>query len=200
MTRAAIFIDKDGTLIEDVPFNVDPQKIRLSTGANVGLRRLARAGYALVVITNQPGIAQGRFDEMALQKSFDTLHALLIDAGIELDGIYYCPHDRTGRVSAFARSCDCRKPAPGLILRAAQELDIDLAQSWFIGDILHDIEAGNRAGCRTVLLDNGNETEWQRGPWRTPFYVARNLADAAELIMTAEPVYAPPGQRRQGRA
>lgn len=194
--QPAIFLDKDGTLVDDVPFNVDPRRVRLTGGAATGLRRLFCAGYALVVISNQAGLAHGLFSEAALGEALRALQRLVVDGGAELAGTYYCPHHPQGVVPEFTGVCACRKPAPGLILRAAQELELDLAQSWFIGDILNDIEAGNRAGCRSVLIDNGNETEWQRGPLRDPYYVAGNLAAATELILTSEPAIASPRQVR----
>ena len=101
---------------------------------------------------------------------------------MSLDGFYYCPHHPDGIVPRYAVACDCRKPEPGLIHPAAREHDLALGESWFIGDILDDVEAGRRAGCRTVLIDNGNETEWKRSPLRRPDLVARDLAEAAQFI------------------
>jgi histidinol-phosphate phosphatase family protein len=95
-----------------------------------------------------------------------------------LDAFYYCPH-------LPEAGCDCRKPAPGMLERAAREHGVELAQSWMIGDILDDVEAGRRAGCRTILVDNGNETEWRAGESRSPHYVARDLPQAAEIIAAA---------------
>ena len=103
----------------------------------------------------------------------------ITQAGGRVDGLYVCPH----RPEA---GCACRKPAPGLLSRAAREHGIDLPSSWLIGDILHDVEAGNRAGCRTILLDVGNETEWELAPARIPDLVAGNLLDAARLVINTE--------------
>jgi histidinol phosphatase-like enzyme len=96
--------------------------------------------------------------------------------------VYWCAHDARGSVSPYNRTCDCRKPAPGMLLRAAREHDLALQRSWFIGDILDDVEAGRRAGCRTVLIDNGNETVWRRGPLREPHLVAADMHRAALAI------------------
>ena len=181
--RPAVFFDKDGTLIDDVPFNVDPARIRLARGANDAIAALTRAGYALFVISNQGGVARGYFAEAALAAVHTRLRELMHAAGGRLAGFYYCPHDPAGHVEAYARSCDCRKPRPGLILQAARTHGIDLAHSWFVGDILHDVEAGNRAGCRTVLIDNGNETEWVRTPLRTPDATVADLAAGARHIL-----------------
>ena len=183
--NAAAFLDKDGTLIEDVPYNVNPALIRLTQGAAAGLARLHAAGYALIVISNQSGVALGRFTEGALAAVERRLRELLAEAGVPLAGFYYCPHHPGGVVPGYSMACTCRKPAPGLLHRAAEEHGIDLARSWFLGDILDDVEAGRRAGCRTVLIDNGNETEWVRSPLRWPDVIAADLDEAARRIVGA---------------
>ena len=168
MSDRAIFLDKDGTLIEDVPYNVDPSRIRLTPGAAEALPALHAAGYELLVISNQSGVARGYFPEEALVPVEARLRDLLAQVGVPLRGFYYCPHHPKGVVSNYAGVCACRKPAPGLLLRAAEEHHLNLKQSWFVGDILDDVEAGRRAGCRTILLNNGNETEWRSGDERQP--------------------------------
>jgi histidinol phosphatase-like enzyme len=112
----------------------------------------------------------------------DRLGQLLADIGVRLDGFFYCPHHPRGIVPQYTMACACRKPAPGLILAAAREHGIALEESWFIGDILDDVEAGRRAGCRTALIDNGNETEWKRSLLRWPDLVAGDMAETARLI------------------
>jgi len=178
----AVFLDKDGTLVDDLPYNVEPARITLCSGAGTALRLLSRLDYRLFVVTNQAGIAFGRFGEAAMSIVHDRLQDLLFRERLTLDGFYYCPHHPEGSVAAYARDCHCRKPLPGLLLQAAHEHGIDLRASWMIGDILHDVEAGNRAGCRTLLLDNGNETEWRLGPRRIPTRMAPDLYAAAVLI------------------
>jgi histidinol-phosphate phosphatase family protein len=180
--RSAVFLDKDGTLVENLPFNVDPARMVLAPGAAPALRRLARLGYRLFVVSNQAGLALGRFDTAALHRAWRHLRALLADEGVRLDGFYYCPHHPEGTVPALSTPCTCRKPAPGLLRRAAREHGIDLPSSWMVGDILDDVEAGRRAGCRTVLLDVGNETEWLRSRWRRPDIVAGGLFEGADAI------------------
>src|SRR5439155_10333247 len=106
----------------------------------------------------------------------------LAELGIPLTGFYYCPHYPTGVVEAYAIACSCRKPEAGLLFQAARKHGLDLARCWFIGDILNDVEAGRRAGCRTILLDNGHETEWVLTPARTPHERAAYLAEAARII------------------
>lgn len=178
----AVFIDKDGTLIRDVPYNVQPGLIVLEEGVIEGLHMLSRAGYLIVIISNQSGVARGYFEEAALVQVKEKIIELLKREGIALDGFYYCPHHPAGNTAPYAVDCSCRKPAPGMILQAAKELGIDTCASWMIGDILHDVEAGNRAGCHTVLINNGNETEWVAGTWRKPDVVAANVQEAAALI------------------
>jgi D-glycero-D-manno-heptose 1,7-bisphosphate phosphatase len=181
----AVFLDKDGTLIEDVPYNVDPALIKLAPGAAEGVALLADAGFALVVVSNQSGVARGLFEETALAAVEERIRELMTEAGALLAGFYYCPHHPLGLISRYQADCTCRKPAPGMILRAADELGLDLPRSWLIGDILDDIAAGNRAGCKTVLLDNGHETVWRWTPERKPTIVAPDMAAAARSILAA---------------
>jgi D,D-heptose 1,7-bisphosphate phosphatase len=178
----AIFLDKDGALVDDLPYNVEPERIALRRGAGPALRLLARLGYRLFVVTNQPGNAFGRFAAAAMDAVSGRLRELLTLEQLALDGFYYCPHHPQGTMPPWAAECHCRKPQPGLLLKAAHDHGIDLRASWMVGDILHDVEAGNRAGCRTILIDNGNETEWRLGPRRVPTRMARNLYTAAVLI------------------
>ena len=176
MGTKAVFVDKDGTLVEDLPYNVDPARIRLAAGAAAAIARLAESGYRVIVVSNQPGAALGVFPEAALTRVEERLRSLLP----ALHGFYYCPHlPRAG--------CGCRKPEAGLLKRAAHEHGVDLAASWMIGDILDDVEAGRRAGCRTILLDVGNETEWRMSAGRSPHHVAAGLPQAAAIIAAATP-------------
>jgi D-glycero-D-manno-heptose 1,7-bisphosphate phosphatase len=188
MTERAVFLDKDGTLVENLPFNVDPELIRLAPGAGSSLALLQAAGYRLIVVSNQSGVARGYFEPEALDAVARQLGVLLADCGVRLDGFYYCPHHPQGTVSHYARTCGCRKPRPGLLRQAASDLQVDLSRSWFIGDILDDVEAGRSAGCRTVLLDNGNETEWILTPDRTPDVRVSDLDQAAQAILGREAV------------
>ncbi len=184
--RPAVFLDKDGSLIEDVPYNVDPALIRLTAGAGEALRKLQDAGYRLIVVSNQSGVARGLFGEDALRPVEAHLNAMLAEYGVALDGFYYCPHHPGGTVPQYAVECACRKPAPGMLLQAATDHSIALEQSWMVGDILNDVEAGRRAGCRTILLDNGNETEWELGPMRLPHCIVSDLGAAAEQILCSK--------------
>ena len=189
MSVKAIFFDKDGTLTDDVPFmssgRAEPRHITLCSGAGEALRALSELDYRFFIATNQDGIARGAFPASAIERVHLRIADLLFREQVELDGFYYCPHHPAGTVAQYACACGCRKPQPGLLLRAAREHDIDLASSWMIGSRLHDVEAGSRAGCRTILLDNGHETEWRSGAARCPDYVARGLAQAAAIIAAA---------------
>ncbi len=183
----AIFLDKDGTLIDNVLHNVDPGRIKLSRHTVSGLRLFRHLGYRLLLVSNQPGVALGYFEAGALEGVVRRLDQLLRAENLPpLDGCYFCPHDTGGRVVEYAQSCLCRKPQPGLLLRAASDHGIDLSASWMVGDILHDVEAGQRAGCKTVLIDNGNETEWDMSPLRMPHLTAPDLLSAAQMIAAAQ--------------
>ncbi len=182
MNTRAVFLDKDGTLVDDIPYNINPDLIRLVPGARESLRDLQEAGYELIVISNQSGVARGFFTEEDLIPVEKRLHALFSAAGVSLAGFYYCPHHPQGRLPRYAISCDCRKPNPGMLYQAAREHHIDLAASWMIGDILDDVEAGNRAGCRTILLQNDHETEWNMTPWRRPDFMVKDLGEARRAI------------------
>ncbi len=184
--NAAIFLDKDGTLVPDIPYNIDPELITLQNDCIAGLKLLNDKGFELIIISNQPGIAHGYFIEEALVQVREKLQALLADQQVNLSGFYYCPHHADGLIDEYAVQCYCRKPLPGMLFHAADVHHIDLAASWMIGDILNDVEAGNRAGCRTILIDNGNETEWLAGQYRTPTRSCANINEAAQYILKDE--------------
>lgn len=177
LARAA-FLDKDGTLIENVPYNVDPELVVLAPGAGSALRLLAQRGFRLVVVSNQSGVADGRFPERALRGVERRIAELLAPWDVAIDAFYYCVH-------SAAAGCACRKPRPGLLRRAAAELGLALAESWLVGDILDDVEAGHRAGCRAALVLNGNETEWRSGALRIPDAAACSLAQVIGDIAAA---------------
>ncbi|HEY9738269.1 MAG TPA: HAD family hydrolase [Trichocoleus sp.] len=181
--QKAIFLDKDGTLIEDVPYNVNPSRMLLCPGVLSGVKKLHQAGYLLIVISNQSGVARGYFTEAALGPVEQQLRRML---KVPLAGFYYCPHHPHGSVLEYAYACECRKPEPGMLFQAAADHGIDLRQSWFIGDILNDVEAGRKAGCRTILIDNGNETEWVLTPDRVPHHTTTDVDLAADYILQAQ--------------
>jgi D-glycero-D-manno-heptose 1,7-bisphosphate phosphatase len=183
MNEKTIFLDKDGTLIENVPNNIDLSKVRLLDGVREGLKALHEAGFQLIIVTNQPGVALGHFSENDLMEMGSQLTTLFRQAGVPLAGFYYCPHHPDGNTGPFRQSCFCRKPLPGLLLNAAREHGIDLESSWMVGDMLDDVEAGRRAGCRTALVDNGNETEWRFSALRRPHVSGPDFLSVVKKIL-----------------
>lgn len=173
----AVFIDKDGTLIKDVPYNVDLRLIEFEDYVFESLRRIQKQGYYLIIISNQPGIALGYFNETELEKVAKKIEKGLLEQSVALNGFYYCPHSAESQ-------CMCRKPRPGLLFKAAKDMQIDLSASWMIGDILHDVEAGKRSGAKTILLDRGNETEWLYNECRKPDFLVKNFKEATDVILT----------------
>ena len=148
----AVFVDRDGTLIVNRHYGSDPDAIELLDGVAEGLRALREAGYKLILVSNQSGVARGYFDDAAIGKMHDRLQKMLDAHGSALDGLEYCPHHPEGNVVPYAVECACRKPAPGMIRRAARKHGLNLSASWMVGDIAADVEAGKRAGARTVLV------------------------------------------------
>lgn len=174
----AVFLDRDGTIIKDMEFSTDPAVLEPLPGALEGLRLLQEAGYELVVITNQSGVARGYFDEESLRAFHDYMTGWFGARGIMLSGIYYCPHYVDGALSQYAIDCGCRKPQPGMILRAAADRRLDLAQSWMVGDRDADIGAGKAAGCRTIRVgDKPNDAEPAE-------FTAADMTEAAGIILS----------------
>jgi histidinol-phosphate phosphatase family protein len=173
-----VFLEKGGTLIENVPYGADPALVALTPGAGSALRCLAERGFRLIVVSSQSGGVDGWFAERALRAVELRIAELLAPAGVAIEAFYYCVH-------AAEAGCSCRKPRPGLLRRASAELGIALPASWLVGDILDDVEAAHRAGCRAVLLMNGNETEWRYGMLRVPDVAALSLEEAASQIVAA---------------
>jgi D-glycero-D-manno-heptose 1,7-bisphosphate phosphatase len=147
--RPAVFLDRDGTLIEDRGYLHDPNLVRILPGVADGLRRLRDAGFVCVVVTNQSGIGRGMFAESDYHRVHAEMLAQLAAAGASIDAAYFCP---AAPAADGAQEHPDRKPSPGMLLRAAAELDLDLARSWAVGDAPRDVEAGRRAGCRGILI------------------------------------------------
>jgi D-glycero-D-manno-heptose 1,7-bisphosphate phosphatase len=181
--RAMVFLDKDGTLIEDLPYNVDPRRVRFAPGAREAIRLLGAAGMPVAVVTNQSGVARGYFDEADLEPLADHLASEVAALGGELAGFYACPHLPDGNVAAYAVVCDCRKPLPGLVRRATEELGVDPRSSWFIGDTWMDVAAGRAAGCRTVLVGPEHRDRSTHPPDIEPDAAVPDLLAAARLIL-----------------
>ena len=152
--RPAVFLDRDGTLVEEVPYLHDPGRVVLLGGAGA-LARLAAAGYALVVVTNQAGVARGHYDEAAVEAVHRRLEELLAGAGVRLDAVLFCPHHPEGTVPGYARACRCRKPGPGMLEAAAERLGLDLAASFMLGNHETDVGAAVAAGVTPLFVATG---------------------------------------------
>jgi histidinol-phosphate phosphatase family protein len=186
MPAPVVFLDKDGTLIENVPYNVDPSLIRLTPGAGPALVALHPAGWRIAVVSNQSGVARGLFPESALAGVETRLQELLAEFGAPLAGFFYCPHHPEGIVPEYAIHCNCRKPAPGLILNAADQLGATPRDCWVVGDSASDMEAGHKAGCRTILicsdLDLPSSTTVSQSDIRV-----KDFASAVAIILNSFP-------------
>jgi D-glycero-D-manno-heptose 1,7-bisphosphate phosphatase len=151
----AVFLDRDGVLMEDTGYPDDPEAIRLLPGVAAGLRALQAAGWRLVVVTNQAGVARGKFPIERLDAMHGRLRELLAGEEVHLDAVYFCPHYAEGSVPPFNTACDHRKPSPGMLLSAAAALGLDLGESWLVGDKESDVEAAHAAGCRAIRIGSG---------------------------------------------
>jgi D-glycero-D-manno-heptose 1,7-bisphosphate phosphatase len=185
MSARAIFLDRDGTVIHAKHYPSRPDEIVLYDGVGPELAALKANGFRLVLVTNQSGLARGYFTADDLTAMHDHLQMQLAARGAELDAIYFCPHHPEGALAELAIECNCRKPKPGMLVQAARDLNLDLAQSWMVGDILDDIEAGNRAGCRTILVDLGTESPPAQSV-RRPDYIAQDTRHALQIIRSLD--------------
>ena len=188
-SRPALFIDRDGTLTEEVGYVNHPARLRLLPRSAEAIRRLNAAGVAAVVVTNQAGIARGYFSEDVLHAVNHTLTSELLRAGAKLDGLYVCPHHPSEGEPPFRAQCECRKPKPGLLLRAAADLGLDLARSTMVGDKPSDLAPGRAVGAAAVLVLTGygrGEWEYRRQRFAVePDHVAADLLEAVEWALAA---------------
>jgi D-glycero-D-manno-heptose 1,7-bisphosphate phosphatase len=153
--RPAVFLDRDGVVIEDGHYVGSVDRVRLVPGSAGAIAALNRAGWAVVVVTNQAGVAKGYFTDESVPVVHAHVGGLLAEHGGRVDAFYHCPHHPDGEVAAYRLACDCRKPKPGMLRRAAAELNLDLGRSWMVGDRVSDLEAGAAVGARTVLVRTG---------------------------------------------
>lgn len=183
----AVFLDRDGTVNEEVGYLSDLSRLKLIPGAGTAIRRLNQAGLMVVLVTNQSGVARGYFPESFVHDAHALLETMLREEGARLDGIYYCPHHPTAGNSRHTLDCDCRKPRTGLIDRAARELAIDVRNSFMVGDKWSDVELGQRAGARTVLVKTGfaaDDPGNARPPQVSdPDFIAHTISEAVEWIL-----------------
>jgi D-glycero-D-manno-heptose 1,7-bisphosphate phosphatase len=187
MKRPAIFLDRDGVIVEDVDAILRPDQLTLTPGAVEALKRAAAGGRAVVVVTNQPVVARGLVDEDGVRAVHDALDAMLRAHGAHVDAFYFCPHHPRATIERYRLDCECRKPRPGLLTRAASELALDLGTSVMVGDRLSDVTAGARAGCKTVLVTTGKHLdapiESPDPSDATPDFVAADVGAAVDWAL-----------------
>lgn len=179
----AVFFDRDGTLIKDKHYLDNPDEVEWYEGTFGTLRALRDAGYKIVVVTNQSGVARGKFGEETVQAIHERMERDLADEGIEVEGFYYCPYLEEADVERYRRDSDLRKPSPGMLLEAAEDHDLDLGASVMVGDKPSDVEAGNRVGCRTILVETGKSVDDEAFTGKAePDVVLPSIADVAENV------------------
>jgi rfaE bifunctional protein nucleotidyltransferase chain/domain len=172
----AVFLDRDGVLIEDTGYPHLIEEMKILPGASEAIKRLKKAGYLIVIVSNQSGIARGLFTEKEMEEFNRKLVYQLRKEGATIDAIYFCPHHPEGKVKKHKKSCECRKPKPGMLLKAAREHMISLQNSWMIGDKEDDIAAGKAVGCKTIKIDKKAGTDFS----------AKTLLEAVEIIFENE--------------
>ena len=187
--KPAVFLDRDGVIIEDSHYLGDATSVRLVPGAAETIAVLNRAGWTIVIVTNQSGVARGLFALDAVTAVHDQLTELLYGYGAKIDSYYFCPHHPSVGERPYRQDCDCRKPRPGLLKRAEAELGIDLGRSWVVGDRHGDLELAFRAGAKAALVKSGyglGELQHHASRWsRPPDLVAEHLLEAVERILAS---------------
>lgn len=183
-------MDRDGTVCEEVGYVNHVDRVRLLPRSAEAIRKANERGFQTVVVTNQAGVARGYFPEEVVGEVHDRVRELLAEQGARLDGIYYCPHHPDVGAPGYRRECSCRKPRPGLLHRARDEMGIDLATSYMIGDSVRDVEAGRRVGATTILVLTGygrGELQHHSAAWAVhPDHVAEDLLEAIHWILERE--------------
>ncbi len=188
MSRPAVFLDRDGTIIREVNYLADPSQVELLAGAAEAIAQWNAAGVPVIVVTNQAGVARGYFAEERIAEVHRRLDVLLAEHHARIDGYYVCPHHPTAGESPYRCDCTCRKPLPGMLIQAAAEHDLDLPRSAMVGDKISDLQAGAAAGCATILVRTGygEEVEGQLDHSQLRVLgVADSLIAAATLLTEA---------------
>lgn len=200
--RPAVFLDRDGTLNEDVGYLSELSHLTLYPWAVDAVRLFNRAGYAVVVITNQGGIGRGMIRPEFIGELHAAIARQLALAGAHVDGWYHCPHHPDALIEALRVVCRCRKPEPGMLLDAIRDLGLDPQRSWMIGDKWHDVEAGQRVGARGILVRTGwgRLAEATTPPGHTAFAICDSLAGAAAVVLHADGAAGRPGMDRGPKA
>ena len=188
--RPAVFLDRDGTLIEHVHYLSDPAHVRLLPGAAEALGRLRRAGFVCVLVTNQSAIGRGMITEARLHEIHVEMNRQLAEQGTALDAIYYCPDAPAGADRTVIENSR-RKPGPGMLLQAAAEIGLELADSWMVGDLMSDVLAGLNAGCRSILVTSGQTpvAELETHSSTASYLTATDFAAAVEMILSLQGTY-----------
>jgi len=187
MGKSGVFLDRDGTLLEEAGYLDRLERLVFFPYAIDAVRLLNRAGFPVVVVTNQAGIARGIFKESFVAAAHRHISDRLAAAGARVDAFYYCPHHPEAVVEEFRQVCDCRKPQPGMLTRAAADLDLALDRSFVVGDRWHDLEAGQRVGARTLLVRTGYGRTEEAAPMAhvQPSAIVDNVIDAVSWILRA---------------
>lgn len=188
MKTPALFLDRDGTINEEVDFLTNPDHLHLLPGVTDALRDAIKAGFKIFIITNQSGIARGLLSEERLKQIHASLLHQLESEHVTIDGIYYCPHHPDFGEPPYRKECNCRKPKPGMIEDAARAFDLDLSRSYVIGDRMIDIQTGNNIGIPSLLVLTGyGKEEWDlcKKNHATISYVAKDLPDAIRYIRSS---------------
>ena len=182
--KKAFFLDRDGVIIEDGHYLSDSDQVVLCPGAAAAVNLMHEAGYLVIAVSNQSGIARGYFTEEQLASVERRINELLAKEGAKIDGWYYCMHHVKGVIPELACDCDCRKPKPGMFLHAAQDFGIDLAESFMIGDKVSDIQAAENANCRkAVLVLTGHGAEEEGKPGLGNALIEEDILDAAKRLL-----------------
>jgi D,D-heptose 1,7-bisphosphate phosphatase len=188
--NTAVFLDRDGTINEEVGYLDSLDKLKIILGAYEAIRLINESGMKAVVISNQAGVARGLFTEDFVQLTNEHLQTALRQKGAYIDNFYYCPHHPTEGTGIYLQQCNCRKPAPGMLLKAAQDLNIDLTRSYFVGDTFRDMEAAEKAGVKGVLVKTGYGQDFLQddGPDRATAeaksdFIARDILEAVKWIL-----------------
>ncbi|MBU0591108.1 D-glycero-beta-D-manno-heptose 1,7-bisphosphate 7-phosphatase [Candidatus Micrarchaeota archaeon] len=182
--RNAVFLDRDGVIVADKGYMHKISDFRLLSESANAIKKLNSAGFLVIVITNQSGIARGMYTEDDMHKFNAHMISELKKSGATIDAIYFCPHhNKEAKVEKYSKDCDCRKPKPGMILKAAKEHDIDLNSSWMVGDMESDMKAGKAVGCKTIMIDG---SKGANGRQTTAHAIANDLNHAVDYILNKD--------------
>lgn len=187
VAKIGVFMDRDGTVSKEIGYVNHPARYELLPRTAAAIKKLNQAGIKAILTTNQAGVARGYFKEDMILRVHEKLEKLLAAEDAYLDEIYYCPHHPDVGEGKYRQDCDCRKPAPGLLLRGQEKHDLDLSKSYMIGDKISDVEVGQKVGAKGILVLTGygiGAYEYEREQWQVePDYIAKDLLDAVDWIL-----------------